>query len=173
MIEPSNRINIISFFDELLDEGQYCNAIFDAINDSKKEIKNESRIILSKRAIASIMTCKPYYRVDAFERFFGVTNDLLNSVDYQKQSLKELRRYLLTVRRTLGFDSLTDFDNIISIFNELQTIRRDSFYQEDIMFNTGVNGVNYFPTDYDPSLWLKYDEEAKKHMGLIRSKFQK
>lgn len=173
MIEPLEKINIISFYDALIDEGQYYKDICDAINDSKKETKVESRIILSKRAIASLKTCKPYYRVDAIERFFIITNDLLSSVDYQKQSLKELRRYLLTVRRTLDFDSLIEFDNVVSIFNELQITRREYFYQEDIMFNVGVNGVNYFPPDYDPSLWIEYDEEAKKRMSLIRSKYQK
>lgn len=134
-------------------------------NSRKDEILYRILIILNK-----IASTNPSYRNSACQTFDDSLIAMVKNTKFEKMALKNIKKYLATVRKTKDCDNLSlSFIILVSLLG-MQTVR-DKKISEDIdVWRSGISGIRYVPAEKINDNYLStFEKDIEKKLSKLNN----
>lgn len=112
----------------------------------------------------------PTVRTEACELLHNNINSALDDVNFEKQSLIELKKYLINCKKSKEYSKLPLSFGILICLLAMQNNRTEKLKMDADIWKCGISGIRYIPATQPDSQVNKYRESIEKGIKVLRNK---
>lgn len=152
------------------DINNYINQI--AINIKKlMTAANQDRLTyIIVQFLNKVLAGTPTVRKEACELLHNNINGALEDVNFEKQSLIELKKYLINCKKNKEYSNLPLSFAILICLLAMQNNRTEKLKIDADIWKCGISGIRYIPVIQPNSEVNKYRETIEEGIKVLRNK---
>lgn len=143
-----------------------------AINIKKlmKALNHDKSLYMTVQFLNKIIMGSPTVRKEACELLHDNINSALEDLNFEKQSLIELKNYLINCKKNREYSNLPLSFGILICLLAMQNNRTEKLKLDADIWKCGISGIRYIPATEPDSQVNKYRESIEEGMSLLRKK---
>lgn len=154
-------------------EGEINNYINQTAINVKKLLKvaNHDKVLyMTVQFLNKIIAGTPTVRKEACELLHNNINSALEDLEFEKQSLIELKKYLINCKKNKEYSNLPLSFGILICLLAMQNNRTEKLKLDADIWKCGISGIRYIPATETNSQVNKYRESIEDGISLLRKK---